>query len=136
MDIYLLNLHDPGPILSQLQRFWTQAPYDRRKKPVKHSSLLSGDVSKVLIGFPLPCVIFRMLHPLSQSLHLNLSSSLHFHFYFISEPTKPLAVNPTVHKKGFSVDIGIFLFVLPLDGRSKRTITCSIRFLLNSKMDT
>lgn len=138
---YFLNPPLPGPALLQMQWFWTLTPIQHQKEPAKHSSLLSRDVSEVLIGLSLPCAIFLMLHPLSQTLHLNLSSLLHFHFYFISAPTEPSAVssspvNTMGHKKGFSVDIGSFLFMLPLDGRSKRATSCSITFLLNSKMDT
>lgn len=109
-----------------------------RPQKAKISSLLSRGIPKISIGLPLPCLIFLMLHPLSQSLHFNLSSSLHLHFYLISVPSASpqlLLTHPKVPQKGFSVGAGRFLFVLPLDRRSTRNISCSLRFLLSSKMD-
>lgn len=129
----------PGSTLLQLQQSWTQPPADHRKKTAKSSSLLFRGAPKALIGLPPPYLIFLMLHHLSQSLHLNLSFSLHLHFYFISAPTASpqlLLTHPMVLKNGFSMDTGSFLFVLPPDRRSTRNISCSVRFLLRSKMDT
>lgn len=128
----------PGSMPLQLQQFWTQA---RTRQQKEASQTLHSFIQKCFSGFnrASSALCDLMLHPLSQSLHLI------FHLpcisISISAPTEPLAVsstsvNSTAPKKGFSVDIGSFLFLLPLDGRSKRTITCSIRFLLNSKMDT